>query len=151
MEIVAFEKSDNEELILLGEQMHKESTYRDLDWNPDKLRVLGDTVLEHPTRYCCFVAKNSASDILGFLVGYINEHYFSDDLVAEDMLLFVPMSKRGGKAAIRLVRAYEQWAKDNGAKRICLGVTTEINTDQTVGLYKKLGYEPYGIVLKKEA
>ena len=129
--------------------MHKESSFRDLDWDPKKLEDLGLNFILFPNDYCCFVAKNSFGGIIGFIIGMINEFYFGHDLVAEDLLLYVPQNKRGGKAAIRLVRAYEEWATAKGARRIMLGVSTEINTEQVVRLYERLGYKQFGRILKK--
>ena len=40
-----------------------------------------------------------------------------------------------------MLRKFEKWATESGVTEIQLGLGTEIMTDQTRELYKKLGYE----------
>jgi GNAT superfamily N-acetyltransferase len=135
--------------IAMGEAMHKESYYKHFDYDPMKLQKLWELSEAHQGFYGKFVAENSDGKIVGMFVGMCAEHYFGHDKIATDLLLYVTPEARGGSAAPRLVKAYEKWARESGAKEIHVGVSTGVNEDRTARLYEKLGFHDKAILLRK--
>ena len=82
-------------------------------------------------------------------VGLISSYYFGKDLVANDCLLFVDKSKRGGVAAIRLIKRFQQWAFEKGASEVRPATSTGVQTEDTKKLYEALGYDTVGYVFRK--
>ncbi|MGL6086631.1 MAG: GNAT family N-acetyltransferase [Enterobacterales bacterium] len=63
--------------------------------------------------------------------------------VASDYLFYVVPRHRGSRAAIRLVRAYQEWAKEIECAEVRLSVASGIHHDRTEKLYQRLGFTPY--------
>ena len=59
-------------------------------------------------------------------------------------------SKRNGTVAIRLVRAFQEWAKLKGAKQIYMGIGTGVNVEGTTRLYESQGLRSIGPLLMME-
>jgi N-acetylglutamate synthase-like GNAT family acetyltransferase len=90
-----------------------------------------------------FVAESK--EIIGFICGALHEQFFTQQKFASDMALFVEPKHRGGSAAFRLVKAFENWAKEKGASHIWLGQSVGQNIDDTKNFYIRLGYTLAGV------
>ena len=88
--------------------------------------------------------------VIGFLIGSLAAHGFHTDTFAYDRLVYVAPDMRGGMAARILITAFEQWARDKGAARVLLGITTGTRTDATETFYNKMGYRTVGALTMKE-
>ena len=149
MHIRDFTKADLPYLIDLGKQMHAESSYSHLDFDEDKVTDMGDIWLMNPEIYFCKIAENLDKEIFGMYVGLISSYYFGKDLVANDLLMFVAPDKRGGIAAAKLIKEFEQWAKANGAAEVRPASSTGVKTEETMRLYEALGYKTVGHTFNK--
>ena len=134
--------------IAMGSSMHKESWFSHFDYEDSKLQELWDITETYPHMYCKFVAEHD-DKIVGMFVGMCAEHYFGHDKIASDLLLYVTPEARGGTAAVRLIKAYDKWAREAGAKEIHVGVSTGVNEERTVKLYEKLGFDSKATLLRK--
>jgi GNAT superfamily N-acetyltransferase len=143
-----FTLSDVPEMIELGRKMQEESSFDGLDYDFDKLMALGETYIANPEVYYAKVVTHNGV-IYAMYVGYISEYYFSKDLAAFDLLLFVHPDKRGGLAAVRLIKDFEQWAYENNAKEIRPACSTGVKSEMTRQLYESLGYETVGYTFRK--
>lgn len=128
--------------------MHAESSFKDLDYSTEKCQKLAEDILTNGN-YLCVVAEDEDGAFHGFFVGYIIDYYFGDDLIAEDLLLYIVPGMRGVGAAKRLISYFESWASVNGASYVCLGATTGVDEEKTIGFYKKLGYHHKGTLMQK--
>ena len=133
--------SDVEVCAAIGSLMHQESYYRDLDFDRKKMRLVFEQI--KAGGFCGFVAEEKGK-VIGLFVGLVCEHWFGKDLLASDLALYVIPKRRGSTAAMRLVRAYEKWAEDKGAKVISLGVSTDIRPERTGSMYERLGFNDVG-------
>lgn len=139
-------ESDVDDLLAMGRAMYSESPrYSDLPFSETKARALIANLL--PTGGI-FVAEINGM-VVGMLAGYCVEHFFGPGKYAGDLVVYVLPDFRGSSCAVRLVRALEQWAEEQGAKEILLGVSTEVETERTTTLYKHLGYRASGCSLIK--
>jgi len=133
----------------LGAAMHKESWFRDFDFDETKARSIWDFKVARPDRWCLFVAEDD-NKIIGVFAGVAHEHFFGNHLVSSDLILYVDPEHRGGSAAPRLIKAYEEWAKKIGAKDITIGVSTGVQEERTAKLFEKLGFGHRAYVFRKK-
>jgi len=144
MLIRSLEPADVESCIELGRLLHQESpTYSRFSFNEKRLYSLAETCLNHPD-YCCFIAEDSDSNIVGMMIGVTGNHFFSDYKYAADLTLFVKPENRGSSAALRLITAFCIWAEAIGCDEIRCGITTGIKTEISGRIYKKFGFNEEG-------
>jgi GNAT superfamily N-acetyltransferase len=134
-------------LLELGRRMHQESPrFNRLSFNDEKVRNLLMMATVSPN-YCMLVADNDGEMVGGF-AGFIAAHWFSDDLVASDLALFVQPGRRGGLAGARLVKEFIAWAKERGPKQINLGISTGVSVEETAQLYSAIGLKQFGYLFE---
>lgn len=90
-----------------------------------------------------FLAEKDGK-LIGFFAGMIQRYFFSSRERAVDMGFYVLPEHRGSKAAIRLIRTFEYWAKEMGVKEIAVGQTTAVDIEKTLKFYAHLGYKVVG-------
>jgi GNAT superfamily N-acetyltransferase len=83
-------------------------------------------------------------EIVGGFAGMVIEHFFTDDLVANDIGLFLIPNARGGTLAARLIKQYIAWAKTK-TEFIQLGISTGVHMEKTAELYQALGLQQCSI------
>ena len=149
MKVRKLEHTDIPEALELARQMHAESVYAELPFDDLKAITLGQEAIDHPEVYCSLVAEH-AGEIVGMFLGFAAPHYFSHELSASDLLLYVPRTKRGGLAAAFLVKAYIKWARDLGVRdsQISVGITAGIADEKAASLYERLGFRSAGAIYK---
>lgn len=128
-------------LIALGKSMHEESRFRELRFNESKVAVFFENLINGGG--CIFVAEKNG-EIIGGFAGYANAHYFSDDVVASDIALFILPEHRGGLTAFRLIKAFCAWAKFRGAAMTFIGTTTGVDPEKTAKLFELCDFAPAG-------
>ena len=84
------------------------------------------------------------SKIIGFIGGVLAPYFFSKKMRVSDVGFYVAPNHRGSRAAIKLIQALENWAKQNNISDVCLGQTTAINMEKTQKFYNRLGYKTVG-------
>lgn len=106
-------------------------------WDKDKTEQLLTTVINSPS--CVVYVWEENEEVVGGLVGLLQPLFMSHTLVAAELAWFVDESVRGKRGALRLVKAFEGWAKENGADYVTMA---DIEGIANLGpLYKRLGYE----------
>lgn len=132
------------EAIRLAEGFLSEGLFRDCSFNPEKFAA----VIAHPSVFYAFY-KGADDGYQGFFIGTLTDQFFGDDLIGIDMGVYIEPEHRGKMGAVRLIQAFESWAKENGAKEIYLSQTSGVNIDKTSAFYERLGYELSGFTSKK--
>lgn len=80
------------------------------------------------------------SEIRGALAAVAYDDLFTGDKIAVELWWFVLPAHRGGRSAIGLLKAYEQWARDRGCRR-CNMIHLESLQPEKIGrLYSSMGY-----------
>lgn len=137
---------DIPEAFALAEQMHVESDYADIPLEHGLCTAfLEVAILEED--YCFLIAERD-NHILGGMIGCISPYYFSSEIRANDVALFVAKEERGTRTALYLVKAFERWAYTKKAKRIYLGVST--GYDKAGEFYERIGYNQVGGLYRKK-
>lgn len=134
-------------LIKLGAKMHKESPkFKGSDYSEEKCAQLGAQLVEQGGIFLAEVDEEP----IGMLLGMVVPHFFGNDLISTDLVVFVEPAHRGGTLVVRLIKKYETWAISMGAKHINFGISTEIEAERTAKLYERLGYKISGYIAVKE-
>jgi GNAT superfamily N-acetyltransferase len=85
-------------------------------------------------------AKDEAGVVIGGVGGKLDDEPISGQPVAVEIFWFVTASHRGGTLGIRLLLAFEKWAKEQGAAHVCM-VKMENSMPEAVDkIYQRLGY-----------
>jgi GNAT superfamily N-acetyltransferase len=148
MTIRPFRHDDVDDLIAMSTRMHEESAYSFLPFDSPKVAKLILAYVEYPETYGGFVAE-AAGGLAGMIGGYVSDYFFCNEKIASDMVLFVEKKFRGTRTAFGLIRAFEQWASERGARELCMGVSTEVCTEGTGRLYEHMGMRCVGGLYKK--
>ncbi len=133
-------RDDLPALVVLGREMHGSSTYASMDFDVDILKSTL-TALMDKSQFVV-VAEDTNREICGAMVGAIAPSWFGRDTVANDLALFVTRDARGSSAAVRLMKAFVQWALMAGARQIRPGVTT--GDERAERLYERMGFARCG-------
>ncbi len=86
----------------------------------------------------------------GFVLGKLIRPWYSPEIQAIEMLVYVLPDKRNTTAAIKMLKMWEQTAKQRGAVLACVGTTTGYRTDAVTKLYTRMGYKSTGASFRKE-
>lgn len=134
---------DLDSLIVLSRHMHTESNFRDIAFNEAKLRQsLTGAIQKKDTFFFGIYEVNG--NIVGYLLGVLQQPFFSTEMIACDMMFFVDQPHRGSPAALRLWQSFRDWAREKGACEIRQGVTTGLAPERTDRFFRKLGMEATG-------
>ena len=99
--------------------------------------------------YLQFVSSENACVILkdgGILIAYVAPSIIGPFLQSNEIVWWVSPDKRGN--SLKMIKMYEEWAKNKGAKMIGL---TSLEKFKEVGkIYNRLGYKPIETVWVKE-
>ncbi len=127
-------------IIELGRTMHNESTFAGMNYDPARVKATLTELIDR-SQYVV-VAIDESSQVIGGLVGMCTQSWFGNDMVANDLALFVHPDWRKSIAAEQLVLMFVHWAKLAGAKQIRPGVTT--GDDRAEKLYQRMGFTRCG-------
>jgi GNAT superfamily N-acetyltransferase len=129
---------DLDQLIEMGMSFIAYSGYSEYaDPDPD---VLKDVLCNLMKGGKVFVAEYKG-EIIGGIAGLTSPLWFSPQvLFAVEIAWWVREDHRGGTAGIKLLRAFEGWAKSIGCKAVCLSDLIINNTSPAGALFGKLGY-----------
>jgi GNAT superfamily N-acetyltransferase len=125
-------------LLEMAAAAHVESVQRDLPLNLEKVRAC---FLRWMAADLFIVAMRDGHPV-GFLIGFVSPHWFSDALGAWDRLLYVRPEARGSRAAYALYGAFREWARAKGAADLWPGVSTGSAT--AISFYRRLGLREVG-------
>lgn len=139
--------NDIANIIPLCEQLHSNSSYANKGLNLDKTRSFIAMLITSESDNA-FVAVEDHK-IIGFFFCGLTYEWFSDDLIAFDYSVYVIPERRNGRAAIKLFKAFEAWAKDKGTVYVQIGITTNINVINNSRFYNYLGYQDSGVLFEK--
>jgi GNAT superfamily N-acetyltransferase len=120
--------------------------YADLPSDPadQYKRLVG--ILQFPEAVCL----QMVDDCTGFVCGALEPAVWFQAVYAVQNLLWVHPNHRGTRRAWELVRAFEQWARRQGANRLIVGVSSGVLEDRTSSFYGRMGYQQMGPAFYKE-
>jgi GNAT superfamily N-acetyltransferase len=136
-------------LVSLGRAMVAESpTHSRFGYSEGKVTHALICMLAQPLTALVIVSEVDGV-IDGLAICEISSHWFSDDLVAQEMVVYVAPEKRGSLRAARLVAGLDSWAQAMGAKLLLAGCTTGVDVVRTIELYERLGFQCVAIGVER--
>lgn len=148
MTITYFEQRDMTAVVNLAYEMYLESNYTIMKFNRVKVCSLFRSTIKDKS-FICLIAKKG-SNVVGILLGKLFPYFFTNDLMATDIIVYVSKKHRGGLLGMRFIKLFEQWAEGNKVKCLSLGVTAGVANDKAIRLYKGMGFKHIGDCFRKE-
>lgn len=136
-------------MVDLGRVMHGESpTFCRVRFDADKLAATIASTITSAGGFAYVAEQGDA--VVGGMLAMITPHYFSHDLVACDLALFMAPEHRGGMAAVRLLVLYVQWARSVGAVLVQLGAVAgdPAANEMLARVCERLGARRAGLVME---
>jgi len=101
-------------------------------------------------QYGFAVVADDGGKLVGMMGAILNKHFFTDTLMAQDVLVYVSPEYRCQGLSRRLITVYINWAISQGVKRdnIFLGVDSGINRSITEEVYNNLGFKRFGTSMR---
>ena len=142
--IIDFQKQEQflRSLILMSKEMHEESQFSELDYDQNVFIDWIANAMVNPNYY--LGGYTIDGKLAGALLGDVSQTYFGKDKVAINRNWYVRPEFRGSLAGIKLLKDFEKWAKEQGAKRVYGGTSTKINTKGFDQIMNRLNYQVVG-------
>ena len=129
-------------LLEMGHQFLTNTVYRHvMSENPDMLRALFVGLIESESGLLLVADhgnKVTGPDVVGTIGMSVYEHPMSGDTVSSEAFWWINPEARGGRDSVRLLRATEEWVKEQGARWMHM-----VAPSRRVGhFYERLGFLP---------
>lgn len=136
-----------------GSRMHALTRFRDQPYDAQRVtNAFAELIHRGQGKYVFFVAENSRGAVVGALIGVIEQQIFSSALTASVMHFDVLPEARMGGYGVRLLKAFEQWAKNRKVIEINFGVNSVDDEAELARLSKfaqRMGYRVVGANFSK--
>ena len=134
-------------LELMGD-FHRASTQVRMPLNVPKVEAMLRECIRQPM-LGAWVWGPEGSGVQGFYLGRVNDWWFTDELVAFDIAVFIDEAHRGSGAAGTLFETFKAWAKERGAATVFPGISTGVGLERAARFYeghgmRKIGYVFFG-------
>lgn len=130
--------SDIATLVILGQQMHDETSYKHVTYSPERVAATCELMISNGF----IVVAEKEGQIVGVMMGDVHTPWYTTDSMGIDYCLYIYPQHRHGIAAMRMIKRFEEWCIAMGATQVRPGIGTG---DLSVAkLYEKLGYKNVG-------
>jgi ribosomal protein S18 acetylase RimI-like enzyme len=134
--------ADMDVVLALAARAHAEGRYGRYPMSHAKASYLFMRAQTEQEFFC--VVAEQQNELVGFMVGLVCEHFFSNMTYATNIALYVTPEQRGSWAAAKLIRTFEREADARGAHEILIGAASDIKPARVLRFYHALGYQPVG-------
>jgi GNAT superfamily N-acetyltransferase len=124
--------------------MHAESRFSKFQLNKEKLQKTIEEQSNNPRVACCLLAENSDGTVVGMLLGYTVDLFFTDVRIAQDRVFFVLPEFRGCSAAVRLLTAFRKWAENRNVQEININMSVAIDMPRFERFMTHMGFTNCG-------
>lgn len=126
-------------IVAMGEIFHNESPrWRRLRFSRARAAHTFAHLITNPNGLVLLATKCDA--IVGGIAASCSMHWCSEDLLVDEICLFVMPEHRGGLLAARLIFAMRAWSKSKNALWNTAGTSTGIDPEVTARLYEHAGF-----------
>jgi len=129
----------------LAKQVHSTTRFKQYDYNEQHIIQQIKSIIDHPKgTHCVFIAENDSKEPLGWIIGCIESHFFSEQAIASVINYAVMPEKRMSGAGFKLLTTFRKWAENRNAVELNAGVNSGIDIDKMDKFLRKLGFELTG-------
>lgn len=136
--------SDVPKLIPMAKDFFDESKWAEVfgftEREDDTMRFLAGMVRSDEHGF--FVAANGSGPVGFMIVGVRPWVMHFGEKIGYEMFYYMDKAHRRGAVSRRLVKAYEEWAREQGAHVVEFGVTDRMRGDKMEKFLHRLGYSP---------
>jgi GNAT superfamily N-acetyltransferase len=147
IEVRAPKPNDLPALLTLAQRMHAEGAYSFLPFDPRKVALLFVTCGATKGHFAAVAERDGV--IVGFLGGKLAPYPFCDELLATDLGFYVAPEHRASTAAVRLLRTFRAWARDQGAREVSLAISSGVDIERIGALYQRMGFRAAGGIYRE--
>jgi GNAT superfamily N-acetyltransferase len=139
-------KDDIPAMVELGRGVHAESRFAALPYDAVKLARALEGLLDRQARgtHCFLLVENREGRVIGGFIGGLESYFFTSARSANSILIWVAPEYRGSAAALRMISAFREWAKKNGATEACILVASGVAIGRTDRFLQRLGFKQTG-------
>lgn len=130
-------------LILLGEQMFKESQFAKYDFDKDKVEEMLYDLIDHSSGIV-LIAEKGTELLAGFAARY-DDHWFAKCRVSFDIAFFIAPQVRNSLISKRIIKTYISRAKAEGVDEILLGDPSGDNQETNDKFIMLMGFNRFGV------
>jgi GNAT superfamily N-acetyltransferase len=130
------ELADVDALVAMAVRFQDEVYVRHLFATPETFRALTTALLQSPNAEIFLACRDD--EPVGMLAATLYVHPMSGDLWGSELCWWIEPEARGGRAALRMLRAAERWAYERGAVFFQMMAPTP----DVCRFYKALHYHP---------
>ena len=131
-----------------GRRMHAITRFAGYDFNAERvaqnLRAVIEAGQNGKGTHCFFIAEDSNNQFVGGLIGCVERHFFSDQVVASVIHYDVLPERRLSGAGLKLLAAFRTWAENRGAFELSVGVSSGVALDKMDRFLRRLGFQQTG-------
>lgn len=137
MEAVIANYSDINALAKLCQRLHAQSSWKELEFNPNLVRK---NLMRMVREEGCDVlaVKNEEGEFTGILLATVDQFFVCKELYATDVHF---MCESGG---IQLLAKFKQWALSHHASKIVMGIANDDPGGRIAAFYSAVGMRPVG-------
>lgn len=140
--------ADREQACDLARVNHAESLFSEIAFSRAKFFKAFDNTLQEPNIYLG-LKVSFGDEIVGFCYALLGGYYIGEDAKIVTVIAIVTSPRirtriLGGKAALRLTRGVEIWARGMGASYVLYHATAGINPTGSDRFFRKLGMTTLG-------
>jgi GNAT superfamily N-acetyltransferase len=117
-------------------------------FNPELFRNTWTQLLANGTGVIFLLVDEEIGEIRGALGGVAYPDPYSGALIATEFFWFVSEGRRGH--GLRLLKAFEAWAREKGCSQIRMVHLMDLMPDKLDRVYRRFGYEPAEVHYSKE-
>lgn len=142
--------TDIRRIHVLAQELLEMSVYAGIKMDDTKFRRTCASLIGSKTG-AVFVVVDDEGEVQGFLMGMIDELFFSKARFATDLATYVRKEYR--HLAPFMVKRFAKWAfSKTGVKEITLGISSGMDTVDRAGrMYRAIGFKPAGGVYVMQA
>lgn len=135
--------------IALAKELHQLGSFRDIPFDYEYIKQSTLHMIAAPTWFK-YLAMDDSDIYCGVMIGQVDTFFFSPRLLANEYALYVREGTQGrARIASMLVRAFIKWAFDeHDATHVQTGDVASINSTAVDALYRRLGFERFGMIYK---
>ena len=128
-------------MVALGRATHAVSRYAAQPYSAARVQQGLQAVIDSGQgKYVLFAAVDSGRQVVGLLLGVIEQALFTEALSASVVYYIVDSAASMGGHAPRLLRAFERWALNRGAVEVNFGVNSGIDAGRVARYARRMGY-----------